>query len=37
LKAFLTGKTIWKRECDEEVSVKNALPRLRELLGEPKK
>ena len=37
LKAFLTGKTIWKREYDEEVSVKNALPRLRELLGEPKK
>ena len=37
LKAFLTGKTIWKRECDEEVSVKDALPRLRELLGEPKK
>ena len=37
LKAFLTGKTIWKREFDEEVSVKNALPRLRELLGEPKK
>ena len=37
LKAFLTGNSIWKREFDEEVSVKNALPRLRELLGEPKK
>ena len=33
----MSGKTIWKREFDEEVSVKNALPRLRELLGEPKK
>jgi hypothetical protein len=33
LKAFLTGKTIWEREFDEEVSVKNALPRIRELLG----
>ena len=25
------------KAADEEVSVKNALPRLRELLGEPKK
>ena len=37
LNAFLTGQEKWTRQFGEEVSVKGALPRLRELLGEPKK
>ena len=37
LKAFLTGQEKWTRDFGEEVSVKEVLPRLRELLGEPKK
>ena len=37
LSAFLTGQQKWSRVHGEEVSVKDALPRLRELLGEPKK
>ena len=37
LNAFLTGQEKWTRQFGEEVSVKGALPRLRELLGETKK
>ena len=37
LNAFLTGQEKWTRQFGEEVSVKEALPRLRELLGEPRK
>ena len=37
LNAFLTGQEKWTRQFGEEVSVKGALPRLRELLGEPRK
>jgi hypothetical protein len=37
LNAFLTGQDKWTRDFGEEVSVKGALPRLRELLGELKK
>jgi len=37
LNAFLTGREKWTRQHGEEASVKEVLPRLRELLGETKK
>ncbi len=37
LKAFLTGKATWEWGMGDKSSVKSQLPRLRMLLGEPKK
>ena len=36
LKTFLSGNDIYRFGCDEEMPLKKQLPRLRELLGEPK-